>query len=89
MSERQVLANQARVLRNQLRLLSNQGKLDQVLKNQKEIKANQRSILGNQRTLDLDAALFNQVADVISVAGVTYSSEPVRGNVFSLFKVSK
>ena len=39
---------------------------------------------GTQRTLDLDVTLFNQVANVISVAGVTYSSEPVRGNVFSL-----
>jgi len=58
MSERQVLANQAKVLRNQARLLSNQGKLDQVLKNQMEIKANQRSILANQRKLDL--VLANQ-----------------------------
>ncbi|GAB3307389.1 hypothetical protein GCM10027511_19250 [Hymenobacter humi] len=37
-----------------------------------------------QSTLDLDLVLFNQVADAISVAGVVYSSEPVRGNFFSL-----
>ena len=39
---------------------------------------------GSQRTLDLDVALFDQVAGVISVGGVQYSSEPVRGNFFSL-----
>ena len=39
MSERQLLANQARILRNQVRLLANQQKLDQVIQNQKEIKA--------------------------------------------------
>lgn len=35
-------------------------------------------------TLDLQVSLFNQVADAISVGGVVYSSEPVRGNFFSL-----
>ncbi|WP_310392009.1 hypothetical protein [Hymenobacter sp.] len=35
-------------------------------------------------TLDLDEALFNQVAGGISVGGVVYSMEPVRGNFFSL-----
>ena len=39
---------------------------------------------GSERTLDLNVALFNQVAGVISVGGVQYSSEPVRGNFFSL-----
>ena len=39
---------------------------------------------GNQRTLHLDDFLFNQVAKTISVGGVVYSSEPVRGNFFSL-----
>ena len=39
---------------------------------------------GSGRTLDLNVALFNQVAGVISVGGVQYSSEPVRGNFFSL-----
>ncbi|WP_035561369.1 hypothetical protein [Hymenobacter sp. IS2118] len=37
-----------------------------------------------QSTLDLDVALFNPVAGSISVAGVTYTAEPVRGNFFSL-----
>lgn len=41
-------------------------------------------ITGIQRTLDLDVALFDQVAGVISVGGVQYSSEPVRGNFYSL-----
>ena len=41
-------------------------------------------ITGTQRTLDLDVALFDQVAGVISVGGVQYSSEPVRGNFYSL-----
>ena len=41
MSEREVLANQAKILRNQARVLANQGKLDRVIKNQREIKANQ------------------------------------------------
>ena len=36
------------------------------------------------RTLDLDAAVFDKVNGVISVAGVQYSPEPVRGNFFSL-----
>jgi len=36
------------------------------------------------RTLDVDVSLFNQVANVISVGGVQYSAEPVRGNFFSL-----
>ncbi|WP_210519620.1 hypothetical protein [Hymenobacter terricola] len=39
---------------------------------------------GTKRTLDLDVSLFNQVADAISIGGVVYSAEPVRGNVFSL-----
>lgn len=37
-----------------------------------------------QSTLDLDVALFNPVAGSISMAGVTYTAEPVRGNFFSL-----
>ena len=41
-------------------------------------------ITGTQRTLDLDVALFDQVAGIISVGGVQYSSEPVRGNFYSL-----
>ena len=41
MSEREVIANQAKILRNQMRLLANQQKLDRVLENQKAIKANQ------------------------------------------------
>ena len=39
---------------------------------------------GTQRTLDLDVALFDQVAGFIAIGGVQYSSEPVRGNFFSL-----
>ena len=35
-------------------------------------------------SLNLNNALFDQVADQISVAGVVYSTEPVRGGVFSL-----
>ena len=35
-------------------------------------------------TLDLDVTLFDQVAGVIAIGGVQYSSEPVRGNFFSL-----
>ncbi|MBU6120943.1 hypothetical protein [Hymenobacter siberiensis] len=35
-------------------------------------------------TLDSEVLLFNQVAGIISVAGVQYSSEVVRGNFFSL-----
>ena len=34
--------------------------------------------------LGLGGALFDQVAGVISVGGVQYSSEPVRGNFYSL-----
>ena len=41
-------------------------------------------ITGTQQTLDLDVALFDQVAGVISMGGVQYSSEPVRGNFYSL-----
>jgi hypothetical protein len=37
-----------------------------------------------QSSLDLNLTVFNQVADAISVGGVVYSSEPVRGNFFSL-----
>lgn len=48
MSERQVLANQAKILQNQAKLLNNQKKLDQVLRNQRTIEANQRKILANQ-----------------------------------------
>ena len=36
MSEREVLANQAKILRNQTKLLANQQKLDRVIKNQKD-----------------------------------------------------
>ncbi|WP_201983085.1 hypothetical protein [Hymenobacter rubidus] len=36
------------------------------------------------RTVSLDDVLFNQVAGVIFVNGVQYSSEPVRGNFYSL-----
>lgn len=39
---------------------------------------------GNQRTLNLDVVLFGQVAELISVGGVVYSPELVRGNFFSL-----
>ena len=35
-------------------------------------------------TLDLDLTVFDQVAGIISVGGVQYSSEPVRGNFYSL-----
>ncbi|OGX82353.1 hypothetical protein [Hymenobacter glacialis] len=39
---------------------------------------------GNQRALNLDVVLFDQVAGLISVGGVVYSPELVRGNFFSL-----
>ena len=39
---------------------------------------------GSLSTLDPDVLLFNQVATIISVAGVQYSPELVRGNFFSL-----
>ncbi len=38
----------------------------------------------SQRTLDLNSALFNFLPAGISIGGVVYSSQPVRGNVFSL-----
>ncbi|MCC3152642.1 hypothetical protein Q3A66_06510 [Hymenobacter sp. BT770] len=41
-------------------------------------------ITNHRSALDLDGILFNNVADIISVNGVVYSSEPVRGNFFSL-----
>ncbi|MBF9238223.1 hypothetical protein I2I05_12535 [Hymenobacter sp. BT683] len=37
-----------------------------------------------QSTLDLDVLLFNPVAGSVSLAGVVYTAEPVRGNFFSL-----
>jgi hypothetical protein len=39
---------------------------------------------GDFSALDTDVLLFNQVSDVMSVAGVLYSPELVRGNFFSL-----
>lgn len=39
-------------------------------------------------TLNLDDFLFSQIAKGISVAGVSYSTEPMGGNVFSLDYVS-
>ena len=45
MSERQVLANQARILRNQVAILRNHRKLDQVLRNQQRIEAQFASLL--------------------------------------------
>ncbi|WP_157781032.1 hypothetical protein [Hymenobacter sedentarius] len=41
-------------------------------------------ITNHRSALDLDGILFNNVADIISVNGVVYSLEPVRGNFFSL-----
>jgi hypothetical protein len=37
----------------------------------------------SERTLNVNNVLFGQVNDLISVAGVQYSPEPVRGNFFS------
>ena len=42
------------------------------------------TVAGTINTLNLDGVLFNQIANGISVGGVGYSTEPVRGNVFSL-----
>jgi hypothetical protein len=36
------------------------------------------------RTLDLDIEVFSQIANSISVGGVVYSADPVRGNFFTL-----
>jgi len=38
----------------------------------------------NQSTLDLSSALFNFLPTGISIEGVVYTTEPVRGNVFSV-----
>ena len=44
-----------------------------------ELDANTRA-----RTLNLNDVLFNPITDLISVGGVVYSAEPVRGGFFSL-----